>query len=65
MLYKTYIESLKAKWVGKKVRYAGHVYTICDVDYNGLLHIDRPSLNNPTTAVFTPYQAEQALVKEK
>lgn len=64
MAWKDYIEKLKKEWIGKKVRFAGHVYTICDVDYNGILHIDRPTLHNATTAVFTPYQAEQALVKE-
>ena len=63
-MYSDYIAKLKAEWIGKKVMYDGKVYTICHVDYNGVLHIDKPSEHNETTAAFLPYQAAQALVKE-
>lgn len=46
MTYKEYIEKLKAEWIGKKVMYDGKVYTISHVDYNGVLHIDKPSEHN-------------------
>ena len=61
MLYKEYIESLKAEWIGKKVRYENRLYTIVEVDYNGVLHIDKPSQFNETTAVFLPHEAKKAL----
>lgn len=63
-MYSDYIAKLRKIWIGKKVMYGGKVYTICDVDYNGILHIDRPTEHNETTAAFLPYQAAQALVKE-
>ena len=63
-MYSDYISKLREYWIGKKVRYEGKVYTICDVDYNGMLHIDRPTAYTETTAVFTPSTAAKALVKE-
>lgn len=63
-MYSDYIAKLRDIWIGKKVMYDGKVYTICDVDYNGILHIDRPTEHNATTAAFDPYTALKALVKE-
>ena len=41
MTYSKYIENLKAKWIGKNVKYEGKMYKVVDVDYNGGLLIDR------------------------
>lgn len=62
MEYRKYIEDLKMEWIGKKVMYDGRIYTIVTVDYNGMLHINKPSKHNATTAVFTPGTAMEALV---
>lgn len=60
--WKEYIEKLKKKWLGKKVMYDGCQYTIVDVDYNGILHIDRQTKFNKTTAAFNAYDVVKALV---
>lgn len=62
MTYREYIENLKAEFVGKKVQYDGRVYTIACVDYNGCIHIDKPSAYNETTAVYLPHEARKAFV---
>ena len=63
MTYKEYIENLKAEFVGKKVQYDGRVYTIVKVDYNGCIHIDKPSEYNDTTAIWSmPHEARKAFV---
>lgn len=51
MTYREGIENMKKEWVGKKVRFRGHKYTVVDVDYNGSLMIDLPNQFNPTTAI--------------
>ena len=64
-MYSDYIEKLREYWIGKKVRYNdGKVYTIVNVDYNGILHIDKPAKYTATTAAFDPPHAKMALVKE-
>lgn len=60
--WKEYIESLKTEWIGKRVMFGSRPYTIVDVDYNGILHIDRPTERNKTTAAFEPYEAKKALI---
>ena len=62
MAWKDQIEALKAEWTGKKVTYDGKVYTVVNVDYNGILHIDKSSEHNPTTAVYEPHEAKKSLV---
>lgn len=62
MDYARYIETLKETWIGTKVVYDGKIYTIVTVDYNGMLHINKPSEHNATTAVFTPGTAMEAIV---
>ena len=42
MTYKEFIENKKATLIGKKVSYHGNEYTVVDVDYNGMLLINRP-----------------------
>lgn len=49
--YREMIESLKEKWIGKKVEYEGSVYTVVDVDYNAMIIIDKPAKFTRTTAV--------------
>lgn len=51
MTYKEYIESLKNEWNGKKVNYDGREYTVVDVDYNGMLLIDKKAEFTNTTAI--------------
>ena len=51
MTYRQYIENMKKHYVGKTVRYKGILYTVVDVDYNGMLLIDMPNQYNSTTAV--------------
>lgn len=63
-MWKDYIEKLKKEWIGKRVDFAGKVYNIVDVDYNGIIHIDRPSKFNKTCAVYSPHEARQHMVKE-
>ena len=62
MMYRDYIEKLRAEFVGKKVKYGGNVYSIAMVDYNGIIHINKPSQYNKTTAVYDPHEARKALV---
>ena len=62
MAYRDWIEQLKNEFVGKQVMYEGKVYTIIKVDYNGIIHINKPSAHNETTAVYEPHEARKALV---
>lgn len=49
--YKEWIESLKRKWIGKRVKFEGGIYNVVDVDYNGFLLIDKKARHTETTAV--------------
>ena len=49
--YKDWIEEMKTKWIGQKVIYEEHEYTVVDVDYNGCLLINKPAQFTETTAV--------------
>jgi hypothetical protein len=51
MSYKNYIEAKRQKYVGTKAYWEGELYTIVKVDYNGVLHIDKPGQFTDTTAV--------------
>ena len=51
MTYRNYIEKMKAKWIGKKVRFEGNEYTVVDVDYNGGLLINKKAEYTETTAI--------------
>ena len=64
MRSKEWINKLKVEFVGRKVLYEGKVYTIADVDYNGLIHINKASQFNNTTAVYEPHEARKALIVE-
>lgn len=56
--YSEYIEARKKYWIGKKVWYDADIYTVVDVDYNGMLLIDKPSRYAETTAVES-YEVEE------
>lgn len=49
--WKEYINTLKNEWIGKIVEYEGKKYNVTDVDYNGMLLIDKKALHTDTTAV--------------
>ena len=49
--YKEYIEKLKKKWIGKVVTYKNKKYNVVDVDYNGMLLINKKAHYTDTTAV--------------
>ena len=49
--YKEWINELKTRWIGKRVTYEGQPYTVVDVDYNGMLLIDKVAAHTKTTAV--------------
>lgn len=49
--YKQFIENLRNKYIGKKVIYNGETYKVVDVDYNGMLLINKKSYFTETTAV--------------
>lgn len=49
--YKDFISKRKSEWVGKKVVYENQQFTVVDVDYNGMLLIDKKARFTDTTAV--------------
>lgn len=49
--WKEYIEKLKKEWIGKTVIYENERYKVVDVDYNGMLMIDKKSCFTDTTAI--------------
>ena len=51
--YREWIESLKSKWIGKHVKYEDGICNVVDVDYNGILLIDKKAKYTDTTAVAT------------
>lgn len=51
MDYKDYIRQKREKWIGRRVRYDGKEYNVIDVDYNGLLLIDKKSEFKDDTAI--------------
>lgn len=49
--YKEYIEKLKSEWIGKSVIYENETHNVVNVDYNGMLLIDKKAKHTDTTAV--------------
>lgn len=49
--WKEYIDTLKKEWIGKIVKYEDKKYNVVDVDYNGMLLIDKKARYTDTTAV--------------
>ena len=60
--YKDYITGLRSKYIGRKVEYEGKAWMIVDVDYNGIIHINRPTTYNDTTAAYEPYEADKHMI---
>lgn len=63
MAWRDYIERLKKEYIGRMVWFEGQKYLIVKVDYNGVIHINKPSERNLTTAVYMPHEARQMLVR--
>lgn len=53
--YKEYIEKLRNEWIGKNILYENKKYLVVDVDYNGLLLIDKKAKYTDTTAISKLY----------
>lgn len=51
--YKEYVSALKNEWIGKTVKYENQKYKVVDVDYNGMLLIDKKARFTDTIAVAT------------
>lgn len=51
MAYRDYINSLKRRWIGRKVTLDDGEFTVVDVDYNGMLLINKPAQFTETTAI--------------
>lgn len=49
--YREWINKLKNEWIGKNVMYENEKYNVVDVDYNGMLLIDKKARFTDTTAV--------------
>lgn len=49
--YREYIEKLKIEWIGKSVMYENENHNVIDIDYNGMLLIDKKGKFTDTTAV--------------
>ena len=49
--WKEHIDKLKSQWIGKEVVYENEKHRVVDVDYNGLLLIDKKARMTDTTAV--------------
>ena len=55
MAYKNYIASMRRSWIGRLVTLEDGEYTVVDVDYNGMLLINKPTQHTETTAI-APYK---------
>lgn len=49
--WREYINGLKDEWIGKIVVYENEKYNVVDVDYNGMLLIDKKAEYTDTTAI--------------
>lgn len=63
-MWKEFIAKLENEWLGKRVEFAGKIYTIVKVDYNGVLHINRKTKWSDTCAVYEPFEARKHLVQD-
>lgn len=61
--YKEYINKLRTEWNGKTVIYENKTYSVIDVDYNGMLLIDKKAKHTDTTAVSITSVIIQHLVR--
>lgn len=49
--WREYINGLKDEWIGKIVVYENEKYNVVDVDYNGMLLINKKAEYTDTTAI--------------
>ena len=54
MTWREYIEKERKLYIGRKVQYEDKIYTVVDVDYNGVILIDKHAKFTPTTAIGLP-----------
>lgn len=54
MMWKEFIEKERKTYIGRKVKYEDKIYTVVDVDYNGVILIDKQAKFTPTTAIGLP-----------
>lgn len=62
MTWSERIKALRKEFEGKKVSYEGSIYNIAFVDYNGIIHIDKPGKFTKTTAVYTTSEARKNII---
>lgn len=58
MTWKEFIEKERKKYIGRKVKYEDKIYTVVDVDYNGVILIDKHAKFTPTTAIGLPIELD-------
>ena len=56
MTWREHIEKKRKTYIGRKVKYEDKIYTVVDVDYNGVIHIDKHAEFTPTTAIGLPHE---------
>lgn len=56
MTWREFIEKERKTYIGRKVKYEGKIYTVVDVDYNGVILIDKRAEFTPTTAIGLSYE---------
>lgn len=56
MTWKEFIEKERKKYIGRKVKYDDKIYTVVDVDYNGVILIDKHAKFTPATAIGLPIE---------
>ncbi len=57
-MWSGYIKRLEEEYIGQEVDFEGKQYKIVKVDINGILHINRPTGHNETTAAFMPHEVK-------
>ena len=56
MTWREFIEKERKTYIGRKVKYEDKIYTIVNVDYNGVVLIDKQAELTPTTAIGLPHE---------
>lgn len=56
MTWREFIEKERKKYIGRKVKYEDKIYTVVDVDYNGVILIDKHGDFTPETAIGLPIE---------
>ena len=62
MAWSDRIRLLREEFEGKQVYFEGKIYNIVKVDYNAIIHINKPAEFTETTAVYTTSEARRNLV---